>query len=286
MNYLTLLSILLFFCTSSFAQKKSYPLSEEPIDIIFVCHPKDTRTLDLAIAGIKKNGKNIRNIFVISAKKLTENAEWFDEGLYPFNKATLALEIFHGNQARATEYLQSPKSRIGWIYQQLLKLYASFIIPGISSNILVVDADTIFLNSTEFINKQGHALFNPTTQYHAPYFEHGARLLPGFKKIYPNYSGVAHHMLFQRPILEDLFKEIEEAHATQPWKALCRCIDPQELFKSPLSEYEIYFNFAFERTEQVEIRRLTWKEIPLNKEKIKKYRRDGYHYVSCHSYIK
>ena len=46
--------------------------------------------------------------------------------------------MFHGDAEKAREFLASPVTRIGWIYQQLLKLYAPFVIPGISSNVLVL----------------------------------------------------------------------------------------------------------------------------------------------------
>lgn len=266
------------------AVSKEYVLSTEPIDVIFVCHPKDVRTLDMAIDGIRKNGKNIRRIVVVSAQRLTDQAEWFDEAFYPFSKASVALEIFRGNEGAAHAFCIAERSRIGWIYQQLLKLYAAFVIPGISSNLLTIDADTVFLQAVEFIDSNGKALFNPGFEYYRPYFEHAARLLPGLKKLYSEYSGISHHMLFQRPILEDLFHLIQATHQTDAWRALCRCIDSKELFKSAFSEYEIYFNFAFARTELVKLRPLRWKNMKFDEQNIRECDSNGYDYVSCHTF--
>jgi hypothetical protein len=194
------------------------------------------------------------------------------------------LEIFHGDQNRAGQFLTEKNSRIGWIYQQLLKLYAPFVIPKISSNVLIVDADTIFLTPVEFMDQANCPLFNPGVEYHKPYFEHASRLLPGFTKAYAEHSGISHHMLFQLPVLKDLFSAITAVHKLEPWRALCRCIDLKELPGSALSEYEIYFNFIFSKTDQAQIRTLKWKNTKFNNSAIKAHTRSAYNYISCHSW--
>lgn len=264
---------------------KVYNLSAEPLDVVFVCHPKDVRTLDLAIDGIKKNCQQIRRIIVVSATRLTDQAEWFDEKNYPFTKEDIALEIFNHDHQKAMHFMVQEHSRIGWIYQQLLKLYALFVMPDISSNILIIDADTIFLNPVEFIDHEGHAYYNPGRGYHKPFFAHGARLLAGFSKVFEEHSGIAHHMVFQRAVMEDLFATITAMHHQEPWKAMCACLDHHELNGSAMSEYELYFNFVFSRTQQAHIRLLGWANIKFNAKQIKAFTHQGYHYVSCHSYL-
>ena len=75
-----------------------------------------------------------------------------DEKIFPFTHESIALEIFENNN-KALTYLNKSNNRIGWIFQQLIKLYANFIIPNISSNMLILDADTIFLNGCELKKK-------------------------------------------------------------------------------------------------------------------------------------
>lgn len=118
-------------------------LEEIKIDVVFVTHEKDIRTLDLAIEGIKTNGKNINKVFVVSEKKLTDLAEWIDERIFPFTKNDICKQIFK-NDIKSSLYLNSERNRIGWIYQQLLKNYSIYVIPNISNNVLVIDSDTIF----------------------------------------------------------------------------------------------------------------------------------------------
>jgi len=266
----------------SFMFPIAYELPKEPIDVVIPCTSKDIRTLSLCINGIRKYGENINRIIVVSAEKLTEDAEWFDEKNYPFTKKDVSLQIFK-DEKRAEAYLHAPKNRIGWIYQQFLKLYASFVIPDLSSNVLILDSDTVFLNPVSFYDKQtGGGYFNPGTENNKPYFTHAQRLIPGFKKIYKNYSGISHHMLFQRPILEDLFQVVEDTHNQEFWKAACDCIDKKDIFAC-ISEYEIYFNFALGRTNQCKIRNLKWKNVRF--QGLGFFKKNGYHYVSCHAYL-
>lgn len=263
-------------------EKRTYAFSSEPIDVVIPCSEKDLETLEECIEGIRANGRGIRRIIVVSSKPLTKNAEWFDEKDYPFSKAELALEIFHGDAVKAEGYLRSP-SRIGWILQQLLKLYAPFVIPGISSNVLVLDADVVFLNSVRFMNEKGEPLFHPATELHPPYFDHAARLLDGLKRVHPKYSGVAHHMLLQRPVLEDLFSLISLQHKREPWKAICNCIDPAEF--SCISEYEIYFNFALLRTDQARIEEILWTNVYSLRQKAS-YKNRRFAFIACQQWLK
>lgn len=253
------------------------------IDVVIPVCQKDIRTLDYVIDGIKKYGIDVRRVIVVSDKKYTDKAEWFDENLYPFSKNDIAKRI---NTLLPSNHSYKGE-RNGWIYQQFLKLYAPFIIPGIANNVLVLDADTIFLNTVAFIDQDGYALYNVGTEYHKPYFEHASKLLRDkqIKKMFYLYSGICHHMLFQKPVLEDLFTEIRKTHNMEPWQALISCINPDHLARSCMSEYEIYFNFVFSHNYKAKIRKLAWKNCTLSLDKIKKCQECGFHYISCHSYL-
>ncbi len=264
----------------------NYKFTNDPIDVVIPCIKKDQRTLDLVIAGIKENGANIRNIYIVAPENLlsnlSSNATWIDEKSFPFTQKDIAMQIFDNNEGKADEYRRSKDSRTGWIYQQLLKFYAPFVIPGISSNVLILDADTVFLKPVKFQAQSGAALFNPSPEYYPPYFEHACRVLPGFRKVFAQYSGVSHHMLFQRCVLEDLFQIIKGIHRVEPWIALVKNINKNHLAGSGLSEYEIYFNFLFAHDGQVQIRLLKWVESG-NLKKLQEYKDQGYDYVSFHS---
>lgn len=267
---------------ATFGSKRTYKLTKEPIDVVIPFSGDNVRMLELCIHGIRKNGHNIRRIIVVSDKKYTDSAEWFDEVLYPFSKFDLAMNIFQDAKL-ASDFVLHPNSNIGWIYQQLLKLYAAFVIKDISSNILILDADVIFFQPVTFLQENGGALFTPAREYYIPYFEHMGRLLPGLKRVLTQTSGIAHHMLFQREILSDLFKQVEVHNKMPLWKAICQKIDKTKVWECCFSEYEIYFNFAMSRTDQVKVRPLKWAYIGMAKF-LPEYEQAKYHFVCCHEY--
>ena len=124
----------------------------------------------------------------------------------------------------------------------MLKLYSPFVIPNISSNILVIDADTVFMNPIEFLNEAHSGLF--CIRYkneNNAYFKHAKRLLPGYERTSRIYC-FCHHMLFQKAILKDLFRTVEQYHGAPFWRAFCACVEPHKCRGA--SEYEIYYNFA------------------------------------------
>ena len=276
---LSVIAYLLVFFVS-----QAFEFTFDPIDVVVPCHAKDMRTLPLVIEGIKNNIKNHRRIIVVSSKQLIDTAEWFDEKQYPFTKETLAYEIFK-DEKRAYDFIHHPKSRVGWIYQQLLKAYAIFVIPNISSNVLVIDADTIFLKPVGFQDpKTGAGLYNPAPEHHQPYFDHNAKVLPGWKKIFPKYSAISHHMLFQRSVMNALYDEIESIHKKAAWKVFCEFIDKNHVLASCMCiEYELYFNYVFSKTNLVKIRHLNWDNSSW---KNFNQRKNGeYDFLSCHTYM-
>lgn len=261
-----------------------YSFIDEPIDVVIPTVNKDLETLELCIQGIAANGKNIGRIIVVSDKMWTKSAEWFDEKRYPFTKSDVALYICGGDSGLAKEYLEKKNSRVGWYYQQLLKFYAPYVIPDISSNVLVLDSDTIFLRPTAFTGEGGGALFAVGKEYTREYFHHMERLTKGaVAKQFPEYSGICHHMLFQRALLDDLFTLVEKAEEKEFWKAFCLAVSDKN--RSGASEYEIYFNFALAKSDQVQIRKLKWKNIRALT-MINKCRKQGFDFVSCHSFMR
>jgi hypothetical protein len=264
--------------------KVHYSLIHDPIDVVIACHDKDKKTLDLCIEGIKENCKNIGRVIIISAKPLTDKAEWFNETAFPFTKKEVALVIARGDKKEAQKFSRHKGRGPGWYFQQLLKLYAPFVIPDISSNVLVIDADTIFMNPTEFLNESGGGLFCVSSeQPQERYLKHAKRLVPSYKRIYPEYYSVCHHMLFQKAILKDLFHTVEKYHDTSFWKAFCSCVDFEG--EQGASEYEIYYNYALRHTDQVQIRGLKWTNSAHLDEK-DLFKKAGYHFVAFHTYMR
>lgn len=221
------------------------------IDTIIPAHNKDIDTLDLCIDGIRNNVKDIRRIIVVSKEKLTDNAEYFPESAFPFSLEDIgAIVGFHN---RTCKY-----------FGGTLQMTAPFVIPDLTKNILTCDADHIFLRETEFINDKGIALYNvsydiPKTISSHPYLEHCEKLIPGLTK-QTEYSGVCHHILFQKDILQEIFDKVEQRYKMPFWRAnLNVTLQPYKSLTHPsqtkngkpvhadcpllITTYEFYFNY-------------------------------------------
>lgn len=251
---------------ADFGEKKTFNFVDEPIDVVIPAVNRGRS--EYCIASIKRFGKSIRNVYVISPEQVTDKAIWIDESIFPFSIFDVAKHLYK-DEEKAQEHLKQGKGRIGWYLQQLLKLYAPLVIPDISSNILLLDSDVIFLKPVNFMNEKSEPLFCVSGQHHKRYFEHAQRLIPGFERI-KGVSGIAHHMLIQRDVIENLFSLIESIHNKPAWQAFCECVEVKEdgsLPSTGMSEFEIYFNYFFASSDQGHIRKLKWanvaKENPL-----------------------
>ncbi|MFM7621066.1 MAG: hypothetical protein ACKO47_05625 [Alphaproteobacteria bacterium] len=288
----------------------SQSIASFAIDAVIPAHPKDLETLEYCIKGIKKNVKNIRRIIVVSKSKLTDNAEWFDEALYPFSYPEVAKLVNNIN--------------VGWNYQQLLKLYAPLTIPDISDNVLIVDADTVFYKKISFFDKNNRALYNlaKDQNLHASEFqintlEHIKKIIYQVSDLIPELfddsqknnpqrsqifsqklnfldnkqkslalnleSGICHHMLMQKKVILSLFSTIENNFKNQKF---------YEIFlqnrqnSHGVAEYNLYFYFLISHfPNDYAIRLLDYKNTAKFQPIFENIRKK-YHYCSYHSYMR
>ncbi|GDX35802.1 hypothetical protein LBMAG18_03130 [Alphaproteobacteria bacterium] len=280
------------------------------IDAIIPAHPKDCEILEHCINGIKKNVKNIRRIIVVSKDKLTDNAEWFDENLYPFSYKEVAELV--KNQA------------VGWNFQQLLKLYAPLTIPNISDNVLIVDADTVFYKKISFFDKENRALYNLAKDQNLFASEFQINTLAHIKKILWQVSdlipelfasnqqnnsqrskifsqklnfldekqkplalnlesGICHHMLIQKKVILSLFSMVEGNFKNQKFYQIFL---QNRQNSHGVAEYNLYFYFLISHfPNDYAIRLLKYKNTA-NFHPIFENIRKKYHYCSYHSYMR
>lgn len=213
-------------------------ISETPqFDAVIPFHPKDSSILPYCIAGLQKNAKGLRNIYIISAEEPDDldGAIWIPETIFPFSKTDVVSII------------RSTNGREGWYYQQLLKLYVFRQIPDILPHVLLFDSDLIMCRPIEFINSEGKILLSwLKPKGHKPYFTHAKKVLHGdFSYVYPDKSGITDHMLVCSEVMEKLLEKIESMNGENPaWRALLEAVEPVHWNRSGMSEYEIYFNYA------------------------------------------
>lgn len=225
-------------------------------DIVIPLGPNEFKNIYSQIEYTKKNVIGYRNIYIITKNINNLNIEEckiIDENIFPFKINDIASYFIQYN---------GKNNRNGWYFQQLLKLYASLVIDELLDNYLVIDADVFFLKPIEFITN-GKYIYTTSNENHKPYFRHMKYLHDSFEK-QTNYSGISHHMIFNRQLIQQLFSLVEEKHKCEFWLAFIQKVDEHKNYnpnhiESGASEYELYFNYMLIYHKDIcIIRQLNW----------------------------
>jgi hypothetical protein len=232
-------------------------------DIVIPLGPNEIINIHKQVEYTKKNVKGYRNIYIVTdiiknSNLQIDNCIIIDESIFPFKMNDIANYFSSYN---------GKNNRNGWYLQQLLKLYSGVVIEDILDNYLIIDADVFFLKPIEFIQDSKY-VFTISNEYHIPYFEHMQRLHPSFSKKYEK-SGIAHHMIFNKKYVKEMFELVEKFHNdNRPfWMIFIESV--KEHLKYPIiqeesgaSEYEMYFNYMVENhNDLIKIRQLNWKNV-------------------------
>lgn len=204
-------------------------------DVLIPFHEKDLPILSYCIASVKQNAVGAQTIFIVSEKRPdiddSDDCIWIPEAHLPFSKEDVS------------SYIHS-ETRIGWYYQQLLKLFAFHYLPTKLNHLLILDSDVILKKQVSFFSEEGHIYLASSEEHTEAYFTHMSRLLPGLTKQISDTSGICHHFMLKREHVEYLLETIVKIHNDSAWKVMLRLVDPEDYNKSGMSEYEILFNFC------------------------------------------
>jgi hypothetical protein len=226
------------------------------IDILIPAHEKDFGVLSHAVRAALRHVSPVRRVVVVSAQPFrwpTSDVVWMPEPDAPFP----ALEQI---RAQWQERRPDRASRASWIYQQLLKLGAGEYVPDLSASYLVIDSDVIFLRPVSFDPAQ-HTRFpwSRAFEYHPPYREAYVRLFGEAPPI--GQSLTAHHMLYDRTLVDELFAELRQRHGRTWFDAYTEVgVDYDEY--SAISEMDIYGWWVLARhPELARHRQLQWRDV-------------------------
>lgn len=242
-------------------------------DIVISSCKKDEFVLQKAIESIKKYIKGYRRIIVVSNEKLTDadGVEWFDEKLYPFTMKDMYdyMDKMVPDEKR--------RRKVSYI-NQLIKLYAHKVIPDLLDDILIYDSDIIFIKETFFFEDDKPLYGNRIVSLdpYQQYLNHHLQLHPSFdfgnklelniklKKKGGFCSGICHHMIFNKTIINELINLIETKHNEIFWKFFLKKIDTrnQDYIKHcEPSEYDLYYNYVtIFHSNKIKIRPISWME--------------------------
>ncbi|CAJ1407731.1 unnamed protein product [Effrenium voratum] len=224
------------------------------VDCIIPAHEKDYETLSHAVRSLRQFCPEVRRILVLSSSPPLADCEveWLDEAdpVWPFRRSDL----------------EGCGCGSGWLLQQLLKLYAPVLLEGLADDVLVCDADVVWLQPVRFLlPSDSGAYINVFNTHTCPPIRSAVDLhrydgfvpaiLPGLQKPRPKETAVCHHMVLQKRVLKQLMEEVELACGRSFWQAYCEAAKATE---GRASEYELYYAFAISRCVEVQTRMLSF----------------------------
>ena len=201
------------------------------IDVVIPTVSKDFGLLGQVVASLSNVNHYINKIFIIAPA--LDNIIGFcaNNGLCFVDENSVL-----GYSKDVIEYTVNDIDRSGWIFQQLLKLGANKFVE--CDDYLVIDSDTVLVNSHSFIDN-GKYVFFESAEWHEAYFDTYYKLF-GYKP-QNNLSFISHMMIFNKGFLAQMKAEIEKKNGKVWDKAIMSFMDKKE--KSYFSEYETYGNY-------------------------------------------
>jgi hypothetical protein len=156
-------------------------------------------------------------------------------------------------------------ARYTWVLQQIIKL--KFTYSSGSEYVLLLDADTILLNSRNWIDGNGRQILMPSLEVTPSYYRFLSQL--GVCEIEPRYSFVSHHMLIENKEFRQMFSSLGFENVDD---FIDFSINNTELeSQSPFSiDYELYSQYLFNRRSG-KIFLEKWSNLNLPRKSAKKY---------------
>ncbi|WP_447002520.1 DUF6492 family protein [Saccharothrix isguenensis] len=244
-------------------------LSLPRVDVVIPVAPKDADGVGLCLDSVLRHCRNpIRAVHLVSRFPVAgadERVRWVDEALIQPGIEDI------GNALRAAG---SCHRNASWYFQQLVKLRCFDLIgTDAPDHVLVVDADIAFVGDVTFVDHDGRARLpmgyplhwvNGTRAAAPGGLRHSAlsaaaRLVPGWHAV-DHFSGMQHHMVFERAVAAELIRRVEQAHGVPFWRAFLATSESSKW--TGASEYVLYRHFACRQfPERVTMRHLSAVEV-------------------------
>jgi virulence-associated protein VapD len=225
-------------------------MTSSTISVLITCAAKDQEMLTLVLQRLTSYGRGLGRVLVVSPHMPTPTdgltVDWLHDDQLPLKKAWVSRHL-------------GADVAVGWWWQQLVKLLALQWWPHLGEKLLVWDSESVLLKPLRFQDPEGRVWLHPASELHVAYTNHMQLLLPGLQRFNPSISGITHWMVFDRSILQDLIRRVENHWRMSFWQSYLAVVDPEWRVQGGASEYDLYFNFALQfHPGRVRLRSLPW----------------------------
>ena len=225
------------------------------LDAVILTTGKDALAFERSINSSLKHFLDVRNYYIITphvvelskryGNKLGPRVIFAGETGFPFN-TTMVADVMYQSVKDAGKYELTGKSpfegtmygKLGWFLQQLLKFYAGKVL-GLGDFILL-DSDCVWFKDIRFISacNSTHKSFYyaSSCQYHPSYMNTIGPISgvgPMDSKVHR--SGIVHHMVLAKHVLDALINDTERRHSMPFWQAMLNVSAREMTCRAPRS---------------------------------------------------
>ena len=246
------LTLILIAALSNLANSTEEDGSKFPtkIDAVMLTTGKDTRVFVKSIASALKHLVDVDKFYIISpnlaelkknlGNNLNDRMILLDERKFPFGGYNVSEVMIESVRQRGvypldgnSQFEKTIWGRIGWFLQQLLKFYAGRVF-GLNDYVLL-DSDLMWFKDVKFIAPRSNTTITTPTKYfgNTYYYATSNQYHPSYIATLPRISGlplhnhkpvfrsgIVHHMVIVKTVLDSLINVSEAKHGIPFWQIL------------------------------------------------------------------
>ena len=229
------------------------------LELIVVVSRKDFEVLGKTLCITLNSLRNFRNlrISLVVPERDLETAKSLFIRIHPQISIVSEFQVLNIEVLqRLTEIFSS---RATWVYQQMLKLNA--LSTCLSEYAIILDADTVLLNSRNWICSNGHLLLCPSDEYNFSYYNFLQKI--GVSDLSPNYTFVSHHMFYETKLVKEMLMQLNLTSSDQQIEAITN--HASKIESSPICiDFELYGQWLT-RTKPNRVKLQKWSNLGISR---------------------
>lgn len=212
------------------------------IELICCAHPKDFHLVGHSIGSAFRHSKN--PIFSVTAvvPQGTKTNFLLSVGSVLSEEQMTMMSVLEEHQVLDAELVDTISGcfgkRKGWILQQLLKVQC--VLNCAAEAALVLDADTLLLKPTLFLDRAGRQVLHVSSEWQQSYYRFVAELFP---MPAPPISHVTHHMILKPSVLQEIMTRYFDGSLYRLVTRAAVFSSAQETMSPVSIDYELYAQY-------------------------------------------
>ena len=234
-------------------KKHKHLVSKDKLSGVYLTTGKDLPVFRKSLQSALMHLSDVQTFFVICpeahelSKKISsedgDRVVFIDEKNFPLKFESVA-DVMLDTIAQIGKYpLKNGKSpfesfmwsKLGWYFQQVVKVYAGDFL-GLE-NFVVLDSDLVFFKDIKLKNdSNGRYNYAYSSQWHASYRATMKLILDIGHTPGPYYSGICHHMVILKKVMDDMKNRVRSLHGIPMWQMMLNASAREATCRAPRSK--------------------------------------------------